>query len=266
MRASCLVLSNPLQLTPYYATFGTDLTSTAGKTQVAAPAAAGTFLILSESTWGNGPGSNPATAYTPTNTGNVLQINPYDGKVYQYVDPALGMPSASGGGITGRLGDKLITAAKYPSFVAFVSGQSGAKIADYSTGACAQRIGLGVLMARAAGLPITGVILSVGINDAIAGTSQANWQAGFSVVKGALRGMGCNAPISVLTTSRINAGSTSAAIAAAQAAVVTGTDVLAGPSVDSMTGANLQSDGWHLTTAGQDAFATLMRDHIIANF
>ena len=240
-------------------------TSTAGKTSVATPtftAGDAVFLILGQSLCVNvGP-----TPYTVTHTGSVLQLDIYNGIFYQANDPLIGT-GQTGGSWMSRLGDKLITDGKYTRVILVPACTGSTAVLDWSpSGILGHRTMVAFKRIRQSGLPLTGVLWEQGQQDVTNGTSSATWQARFAQVRGIAIGLGYNVDW-LVAVDTMTSGATSATIQAAQAAVVDGVHVFAGPNVD--TGvpdpASRQADHTHPNDAGEanlrDIWAAVIEAH-----
>lgn len=250
--------------------------TTAGRTTATAPAAdaagLGVILVGGQSQAANHGVSN----YTPTNAANCLQINIYDGVVYRLVDPVLGA-TGSAGSYIGRLCDKLITAGKYTTVVMVPFAIGGTSIGQWSStgpttdglraaGWWSHRLVVAIKRAQQYGYTISGILFEQGTQDAAYGTTQAAWQAGFADLVTTARGAGHNGKWLLPRSTLVSGVGSNATIRAAQVAAADGSTVIAGPDLDTYTGANVQADGVHRTDAGNDNVATALSSSIASNF
>lgn len=201
------------------------------------------------------------TAYTPTSP-KVHNFNVYDGLTYQAADPLLGCdgPGAFGlgsGNYWSRVGQKLITAGYCQRVRLIPVGIGTTLISDWAYGGRhAHRISVAIAWMQSLGIPIDGIICDIGNSDRNSGVGTSAWAASFAQVQANIRSAGCNANIFVALESKFGVGATtSAAVRAAQAAVVSGT-VFQGADMDSIVDAQRQ-DGTHLNATGADTAAGL---------
>ncbi|MGO7541864.1 sialate O-acetylesterase [Rhizobium ruizarguesonis] len=204
------------------------------------------------------------TPYVPVNT-NIDQLNLYDGKLYRAKDPLLGI-NVSGGLVTDlrgtwmlRMADKLITAGYFDRVILVPMAVGNTRADQWASEATApflfNKINVVALRLRDAGLPCTAIMWGQGESDTSAGTSQASYTASMQKVIAEFNHAIPGCPILVAIESYYY-GSTSAAVVAAQAAVVNGTTVFAGENVDSI-GSGGRYDNTHLNETGADQRATL---------
>jgi len=107
------------------------------------------------------------------------------------------------------------------------------------------------------------LIWGQGESDALGGTSQAAYTTSLNQVIANAQACGMNGRI-FITLESWNAGSTSANVRAAQAAVVTGA-VFQGGDMDTLNATNRQVDNTHLNDAGAPSMATLERNAMHAS-
>jgi hypothetical protein len=247
-----------------------------GRVVAAAPAAAGTgvFILAGQSLIAN----EGVTTYTPTNTAACLNLNIYDGVVYQLKDPTLGTTGTAGSYI-GRLCDKLVNAGKYTKVLMVPIAIGGTTVGQWTSGGEAGLMGAGgnsgwfshrLIVAlnrvRQQGLTPTAVLWDQGTQDAANGTTSVNYQTRFNNLVTTMQGSSYTGKWAIAKDTMV-ANVVSATIQAAQAAVVNGTTVYAGADIDSLTGGtNRQADGTHLTDTGNDSAATLWSTMIQATF
>jgi hypothetical protein len=206
-----------------------------------------------------------ATAYTPTNSTKVDQINIFDGGTYAAVDPLLGCDGATGN-VLSRLGDKLINAGVFARCIFIPIAISGTSITSWiSSGSLNQLIILANKRALAVGLTPTAVLWAQGETDGQNGMAQATYENHFNGLVTQIHGLGYTAPWFV-AQSTLQSNTTNAAIRAALAAVVNGSTKRAGPDTDTLTGGTNRVDGTHFTATGADSAATLWKNAIDAVF
>lgn len=229
--------------------------------------ATGVFIIAGQSN-----ACNMVDAlYTPTHATKVDNVNIYDGGTYAAVDPLLGCHNIASvasvyGSIWGRMGDKLIAATAYDRVILVPIGIGATNMIDWrDAGPLRDRFGIALGRLAAVGLSATAIMWMQGEGDNVGGTSQANYESWLTTMISGVRAGGDTTPWLIGQCTYYN-GTTSAAVRAAQAAVVNGTDIFAGADTDTLTGTsvNRQSDNSHLKAAGADAAAGLWRDAIVA--
>lgn len=211
--------------------------------------------------------SSAPTAYTPSNA-KVHQLNIYDGLTYQAADPMMGLSGKAGGGFGGsylsRLGDKIIGDGKKSRVILVPISIGGTTINEWATGNLAHRLDVALLHLRAQqwiGNPDASlkVMLDIGQTDGANGTTQSAWLASFAKAVNRINKLGIGSPPIYVAQSTYQLSAANSTIRAAQAAVVDNVQVFAGPDLDTLTGADRQADGTHLSDAGADAAATLWR-------
>ncbi|MBY4589403.1 sialate O-acetylesterase [Rhizobium redzepovicii] len=204
------------------------------------------------------------TPYVAVNT-NIDQLNIYDGKLYRAKDPLLGI-NVSGGAVTDLRGtwmlpmaDKLITAGYFDRVILVPMAVGNTRADQWASETTApflfNMINVVSLRLRDAGLPCTAIMWGQGESDTSANTSQASYTASMNKIIAEFNHAIPNCPILVAQESYYY-GATSAAVLAAQAAVVNGTTVFAGENVDSI-GSGGRYDNTHLNETGADQRATL---------
>jgi hypothetical protein len=102
-----------------------------------------------------------------------------------------------------------------------------------------------------------GMIYQIGANDNGAGTSQADFEANVAQTVARAVDAGFSGRVWIPQYSRL-AGSTSATVRAAQAALIDSVTYFDGGDIDAITAtaSNLQADNTHFSAAGQAAVAT----------
>lgn len=207
--------------------------------------------------------------YVPSNVSNMYSLCVQNGGVYQALDPLLGA-CGTGGNIQMRLGSKLITASKYANTIACPITVGGTTIAQWasgnSPGVCYSRIpAMGARLA-ALGLAATVVLIRIGETDAGAGTSQAAMTAGLADMIASLNaaGMTCKKLVGLGTWIGGGLPAGSAAVRAAQAAVVDNVNVFQGFDGDTLDDTYRQG-GVDFKATGIEAVAVGEKDIIIAH-
>lgn len=231
------------------------------------------IIAVGESTIANYDATNNLTCgtvdYTATNS-TAQELDIYNGGIYQAKDPLLGNQSC-GGSLLGRLADDLINASVFARVIVVPIAVGGVTMSEWATsGDLSNRISVALGRLVAAGLTSGTSLMAIvqdGANDNVQGTSQASWEASFNSMVSANPGI----PFWFVAESTYDNGSASSTIQAAQAAVINGTTILAGPNLDSLTGTSCSasacrqaSDNTHFTAAGSSSAASLWETAIAA--
>lgn len=207
--------------------------------------------------------------YTPTNINFMFNLCVQNGGMYRAVDPLLGS-CGTGGNIQMRLGDKLISAGKYTCTIACPITVGGTTIDQWKSGntpgICYSRISAIGARLASMGLAATVVLIRIGESDALAGTSQSAMTAGLADMIASLNAAGMTCKKLVGLASWIGGGlpAGSAAVRAAQAAVVDNVNVFQGFDGDTLDNTYRQS-GVDFKAIGIEAVATGEKNIIIAN-
>jgi hypothetical protein len=213
------------------------------------------------------------SAYTVTNSTVVDNLNMYDGAIYAATEPLLSSTyfTAFGpGGITARVADAFIPT--FDRVICCPCSVGGSTTTMWAAGGVLyDRIP--VVMRRLAARGITpdttnctfGMIYQIGANDNGAGTSQAAFEANVAQTVARAVDAGFSGKIWIPQYSRL-AGSTSATVRAAQAALIDSITYFDGGDIDAITAtaSNLQADNTHFSTAGQAAVATQYKTQMSA--
>jgi hypothetical protein len=157
------------------------------------------------------------------------------------------------------MADKLIADGKYTDVVPVPVGIGATLVHDWATNVTLfQRIVVAARRAAALGLPVTAFLWMQGELDAANGTSQASYAADLATLIAIPRSLGFNSPW-LIGKCTWQAGAASAAVQAAQAGIVNGTNIFAGANTDTLTGTavNRQADNTHLSDAGAIAGGSL---------
>lgn len=213
-----------------------------------------TLLVAGQSLAAN---NGDTTTYQPAQTAQVLNLNPYDGLVYQLRDPVLGTSGTMGSWIS-RLGDLLIEKGVCQRVIFVPIAVDGTAVAEWAPGGdCNQKLVAGLRRVIAAGLNLSAVLWAQGVQDNKLNSTQAYYQQMFYGVMATIRAFS-NCPVFISVQSMF-ATATNANVTAAQAALVqVGAGTYAGANFDVLgTGSNRKSDGTHLTDAGNAAAAAL---------
>lgn len=202
--------------------------------------------------------------YTPTNALN-HNFSITDGGCYTAngpllgctgFAPTLGWPASN---FASWLGDQLITGGIAQRVILVPIGVGGSIVADWaSTGANNSRIQVTANRLAVAGLTPSAFLWEQGTSDL--GTSQISYTASLNSMIASVRtSFGSTLPIFIAQESW-NAGSTSAAVRAAQASVVNHASAIwLGPDCDSLNATNRQADNTHWNTTGASANAALWK-------
>lgn len=229
--------------------------------------------------------SEAPTAYVPTNSSAVDNLNIYDGGIYGWVDPPLGsgwVKTSVGGGsgstcastvtcghVGGRIADNLINSGKFARVIV-------APIAIASTPISAWDIG-GALYGRpcvamqrfkdhqiVAGTGVTlAFIWGQGETDNLNSTSAASYKASWANIVSKLQSCGFSGRF-FIAEQTFNNNVASATIQGAQTSLVDNVTTFAGPNADALTGntcgsggtsACRISDNTHFTDAGAFSYA-----------
>jgi hypothetical protein len=260
-------IQNPEQF--YYACNGSwqcnaPYRDTTGKTQRNTPINTGVrnlvLLVMGQS---NNENEAPS-AYTPTNGSAIDEFNIYDGSIYAASDPHLGASyNNTGPGLMDfRVADSLITSGKFDRVILVPMALGGSNIAMWANGGPLQNLPC-VAMKRLAArgiAPGTNVTFAAdwgqGEAEVGLGTSQAAYTASFNQIKTNLVNCGFSGRIFV-NVETLN-GTTSAAVQAAQAAVVDNVTVFAGANLDTMNNTTtFRVDGVHFNDNGSSNGASL---------
>jgi hypothetical protein len=204
--------------------------------------------------------------YTPANPTKIDQLCLTDGGLYSAADPMLSLTGTTGMPIL-RLADNLITSGLFDRVVIAPLGAGGTSVSDWETGIEVTKIPAGISRLKAKGL-VNGTNVTVvfiwnqGEQDTNLGTSQAAYTTSMNNVIAASRKSGFSG-LWFIPVETWDLGTASAAVAAAQAAVVNhGSNVWAGPNLDALVGnacsgvACRQGDNLHWSDAGAASMAT----------
>lgn len=232
--------------------------------------AAGQSNICSSETGSTGDATNQ---YTPTNVGQVLNLNVYDGGIYHATPPLLGCSagiaalstSGVGGNWLMRLGDKLIDAGACDYVVLVPIGASGTSSGSWLPNAnqCYERLGIAAGRVAAVGLTVTDILWQQGESDH--STSQGDYESALAVLIAAFRDIGVTAPLYIAKSTLLSGVQDADVRAAVDATIDEDAGVWAGPDTDVLTLARgyRQSDDTHFNAAGADVCAELWRDILV---
>ena len=247
---------------------GPGFSNAAGRTLKSSVLAAPTTTALIITTWQSLIESSSAGTYT-TVQANSDNFNIYDGGIYGCTNPALGTAWSIQNGPNSpncEIADSLITAGTYTHVIMASIAIGGSLCSDWVSGALRQRITVALRRLQSRGLTVgtgftgqTWVLPHGGETDNLAGTPQATLATCIRNFAQAFTDEGLSSFRFFVPTESMVSNATNATVTAAQAdAVASGcTTCRAGANVDSLTGANRQADGTHLSQAGSAALAAL---------
>ncbi len=219
-----------------------------------------TAVVAGQSNCGN---YGNFTSVSLTNGAKIDNLNFFDGGLYSPAYPAIGC-EAPGGNWVWQFADKLITGGVCQRVILAPVAVGGTFINAWANDEnLFGRITIALRRLAAVGRPADAILWQQGETDGEAGTSQATWQARFGTMKGRVVAAGFDPAWFVARSTLIN-GVTYSAIRAAQAAVVDGVKVFAGPDTDTLTGGTNRHDNTHFTATGADAAATLWKNAVDA--
>lgn len=208
--------------------------------------------------WGQSQGTNlGATPHTVTNPTLHFNISLQNGGIYQAADPLLSIPNA-GGSIWAQLGDALIDNADYDRVIWLPTNIGSTRIADWrNNGIVNYRIRAACSRILALGIPSNRIqILSmIGESDNIDNTSQATMEAGYQEIRSLFDTFGLSSSPMWVPQETWVEGATDTNVRAAQAAVVNGTTIKAGPDFDTLDGSYRGTSGAAGTDFDDDGVA-----------
>jgi hypothetical protein len=215
----------------------------------------GVFVTLGQSQTAN------AGEVTFAARDGVLNLNPFDGKLYQARDPLLGCNDEQGN-FASRLGDLLVAEGLWDKVVLLPIGVGGSAVAEWAPGGVHHhRIAAAIGCLREARLRPTAVLWAQGEADAIPGADGRRYREKLRQVIDTFRTGGMDAPFHVAVSTFCNVTSDgNAVIRAAQRAVVAPAEgIFAGPDTDRL-GIAYRYDNCHFTDEGLWAVARLWAD------
>lgn len=214
----------------------------------------GTFVVAGQSNSAN----YVDVTYAPTHAAKIDNLNIYDGGTYAAVDPLLGCEAYSlydtPGNMFLRVADKLIALDYYDRVILIPIGVGGSSVALWNSRPFGDRLTVAFKRAQAVGLNVSAVLWQQGEADQAGGTTQAAYQAAIASTIALPRAVGFAAPWIIAQCSYF-LGITSEAVRAAQAAMVNGTDIFAGPDTDAIVSWGRYDNG-HFNASGADVAAT----------
>jgi hypothetical protein len=234
---------------------------TRGRTQVSSivnPATTKVIVIDGQSLLAT---CNGSSAYTPI-SGQVHNLNIYDGAIYAGADPVLG---ASLNGFTSpvlRIADRIIANGKASRVIVVpiaTGGSLWAAVRPDAANSIFTRSKTALLRCRALGFEPDAWYVGRGESDAVSGTSATSLRdSGWAFADG-LRSLGFAGPIYVGLHSMQGNVTNATARSGLSMMVDAGRDIRAGVDCDALTGSN-RVDGTHLSNAGCDAYGHAIAD------
>lgn len=258
--------------------------TTGGHSAIAVGTVANTCVFISAGQSliaGNAEGS-----YSPT--GAVYVLNPYDGLMYDANDIIIGPSygnanSANTGNYLGQMGDQLITAGTCARVIHIPVAISSTSVNDWATGQMLHRLVRAHELLKALGWDNTANVTNVAIlwdqgqTDAGNGMSQVTYRTTWNTMKTTISVTGNTVWRVAKSTYWYQAYTASASTytpiqnaqsLAAPNGVVTGTDVLAGPDLDTITNSSgtgtCRYDGLHWKAIGATQAGCLWAKNINA--
>lgn len=223
----------------------------------------GVFIVAGQS---NASNYTMGAAYTQANPSKIDVLNIYDGGVYAATEPVLGCETYGSdqtrGNIFVQVADQLISAGVFQRVILIPIAIGGTPVNLWTT-PFGDRLMVAFRRAQAVGLTVTGVLWMQG--EADPGNTQAVYQADLASVIAKPRAQGFAAPWFIGRCTYFT-GTTSAAVRAAQTAIVNNVDIFAGADTDTLTAAYRYDNGHFNSTTGAAAAATLWKNAIDAVF
>lgn len=187
----------------------------------------------------------------------------HEGSFLPACDP---LPGASGGGgsVWTRFGPKAVAAGLCREVVLVNVAHGDTAATDWTPGGrLHSRLAGALRKAEETGLAFTQVVWFQGERDTLMGTSGTSYAARLAEIVSWLRGRGVSAPVFVCRTS-LRAGRRGNGVRAAQnAAIDPRSGIFAGPDSD-LIGPERRTDGTQLDADGQEAFAEMLVQAMVA--
>jgi hypothetical protein len=214
------------------------------------------------------------TAFVPTNLAKISHLNILDGAVYPYLEPLLGCsyagstPGFGVGFMMGRVADDILSADLADHVMLVPVAIGGARIIEYATGFCSNRIPVAMARLKARGFTAQKNLKIIteygqGETDNTNGTTQANYVASGNTMIELASNAGFNGPWFIAQESMFG-GVTASAVTAAQMSLINGTTVFQSGNLDTLD-VSYRIDGTHLNDAGAVAAKTLIYNAIVAS-
>jgi hypothetical protein len=239
-------------------------TSTAGKTSSSASINPGAWTAIVIAVGQSLISNENDTLYTTFNTTKVDNLNPYSGLVYRGTDPWIGCAGVSGSWL-GKFADAAINSGMFERVIICPIGIGGRPPAEWNlSGRYNHRLLVALKRVRHLIGPtpgthtfpmvfwmMQGATAEAPIDGQV--TTYENYITDFGQAHSLMAGLGLDWPWYVSQTTYV-AGVTKTDIRQAQADVVNGTTIRAGPDTDVVTA---RGDGVHFTAVGCTQVATL---------
>jgi hypothetical protein len=212
------------------------------------------FITAGQSNIANWSGAS----YAPSNGSKIDNLNFFDGGIYAAADPVLGSDGDEGYWPM-RLADKMIAAGTCGRVILVPVAVGASAITEWAPGgAHHQRLSIAFARCAALALPVKGVLWQQGEAETNTGATQQFWEDGFNAMVSAQLALGNDAPWFVGISSYSH-GVTSAAVQAAQAAVVDNEVTFQGGNSDTITSATYRVSNHHFNATGANANADLWK-------
>lgn len=197
-------------------------------------------------------------------------INFFDGRCYAAASPLLGAGGKFGESWT-LLGNRLVAARLYRTVILIPAAVGGSTVAQWAAGGALNRMLMALLRQVRPQYRITAILWQQGASDFAIGTTGPRYEADLRSLLAAIRAAGVTAPFYLCRASLQLGGAWSPdnPVARAQAALVDGRAIRAGPDTDRDITAFDRYDGLHFSASGQEKFVgawlALLRDQKAAD-
>ncbi len=198
------------------------------------------------------------TNYTPSapaHASSMYQFLYGDGTLRQWVEPLFGPPSPPLlGSFFGELAEALITGSSFTKVMMCHTALGGTSASEWGPGGHYNSIIVAAFKRlRAAGWPISAVIVGQGENETFYGLTGADWSVPWQRTIDWSRNFGYTGPW-FFAKQTYNNGSINSSVQAAQVAIANGYNVLVGPDCDAFT-TSYRYDNVHWNATGGAAVA-----------
>jgi hypothetical protein len=211
------------------------------------------LLTLGQSNAAN-EGERP---YQPS--GDVYNLNVFDGECYVARDPLLGT-TGTGGSVWSRLGDQLVRARRFARVLIVPIAVGGSSIREWAAGGAQHaRIADAKRALDRHGLRVTHVLWHQGESDALS-MNQAEYVRAFGSVLDGIRAAGIDAPVYVAVASICRNQGSEAIRAAQRQIAATFDNVRQGPDTDQLDRFRWRFDLCHFSAEGLEEHARLWFD------
>ena len=182
-------------------------------------------------------------------------VNFSEGKCYLASSPLLGADGKYGEPWT-LLGNKLVSDHLYTKVILIPAGVGSSSVHQWARGSSLNRMLLTVIREAKQHYTITGLLWHQGATDVAQHTSEEAYKSDLMSLIDSLRAEGVTAPFYISRSSLqlSPAWSPDNPIARAQAALLDGKSILAGPNTDRDISALDRYDGLHFSATGQEKF------------